>query len=181
MVHHCQMQKTLVGVDDDPNPKMPGAEILATFETHDEARRAAARMVENDFPPSQIVLVGFGFYMIEKVRGANHYAKVAKEWGTIGACFGLGYGLTAGGIYIPVLPPEFQFGGSILACLMVFGGLGMIVGIVKYSLKKDKEIIDSSEEFFATRYRIEVPIKHLARARRALEAEPTAEDAAVRE
>ncbi len=175
------MQNTLIQVDDDPNPKMPGAVILATFDSHDDARRAAARMIENKFPPSQIVLVGFGFYMLEKVRSSNHYGKAAREWATIGAFFGLGYGFTAGGIYIPVLPPEFQFGGSLLACLMVFGGLGMLFGVVKYSFKKDKAIIDSSEEFFATRYRIEVPLKHLARAKQALESEAETGDVAVRE
>lgn len=175
------MQNTLIQVDDDPNPKMPGAEILATFDSHDDARRAAARMIENNFPPSQIVLVGFGFYMLEKVRGPGHYGKVAREWGILGVCFGAGYAFTAGGIYIPALPPEFQLGGSVLACLMVFGGLGMLFGVVKYSFKKDKAIIDSSEEFFATRYRIEVPLKHLARARAALESEAETVDVAVRE
>ena len=73
------MQNTLIQVDDDPNPKMPGAVILATFDSHDDARRAAARMIENKFPPSQIVLVGFGFYMLERVRSSNHDGKAARE------------------------------------------------------------------------------------------------------
>lgn len=179
--HYLRMLNSTVQVEDDPNSKMDGGAILATFETHEDARKAAARMIENDFPANQIVLVGFGFYMLERVRRPRHYGKAARESGTFWAFFGLGYGVSAGAFYIPFLPPEFQFGGSIIACIMVFGGLGILFGVTKYALKKDKPIVDSSEEFFATRYRIEVPEKALAQARRALEGKAESPVFSVRE
>jgi len=170
--HYVCMQNTFYEVEDDQKPRMEGSEILAWFDSQEDAREAAARMIDNDFPPRKIALVGLGFYMLERVTARATYSRPAKHWGYIGVCFGVGYGVTAGGMYVPFLPPQFQFGGSMAACMMIFGGIGMLYGTISYYFKKKKPLIESHEEVLADRYRIEVPSHLVAEARRALEAKP---------
>ena len=145
-----------------PTQSVPRGDVLQSVDTYPEAQSIVNRLTHAGYPVANIAIVGRDLVTVERVLGRMTYARVALKGALNGAWFGLfiGFlmGVTATGaetVYVP-------------ATMAIGAGVGMLVNLVIYSLRRKRQDFSSVQQVIASVYDIIVPNGTANAARTAL-------------
>jgi len=145
-----------------PAQSVPRGDVLQSVDTYPEAQSIVNRLTHAGYPVANIAIVGRDLVTVERVLGRMTYAKVALKGALNGAWYGLfiGFlmGVTATGaetVYVP-------------ATMAIGAGVGMLVNLVIYSLRRKRQDFSSVQQVIASVYDIIVPNGTADAARTAL-------------
>ena len=140
-------------------------EVLASFGEYTEAVALVEKLVESDFPITAIAIVGKDLKTVERLRGRMGNGKVALSGATTGAFIGLlspvPQGADAAAIAV----------SNILQPILIAAGVGMLFGVIRYSMSKNKRSFVSSSMVLAKEYEVQVPGNLLEQAKQ-IQAKP---------
>ncbi|MEN9753488.1 MAG: hypothetical protein RL670_1179, partial [Actinomycetota bacterium] len=76
---------------------IPDGEVIADFKQYPEAVSYVDRLVQNDFPPQMVAIIGTDLRLVERVRSKLTYGRLALSGAVSGSWMGLIFGIIFGG------------------------------------------------------------------------------------
>lgn len=140
--------------------------MVAEFGQYQQAVDYVERMVANNFPTGMIAIVGKDLRSVERVRGKLSYARVALTGAMSGAWIGLIAGLLFGSS-IPGVDGTTGSAGSLTTAMILGAGVGMLWGVLRLSLNRNKRNFISQQQIVASLYQVQVPLTLVSEAREA--------------
>ncbi|MCU1446081.1 MAG: hypothetical protein JWP54_1739 [Cryobacterium sp.] len=144
-------------------PVLPKGEILATYETYNEAQLAVDRLAKADFPVKQLAIVGNDLKTVERVTGKLTWSRVALAGAASGAWLGVFFGLL-----FFVFSPDGAGLPFLFAAVLMGAGFGMLFGLVSYALNRRRKDFTSTMQVIAGNYQVIVDAELLHKARNLL-------------
>lgn len=144
-------------------PVLPKGEVLATFETYNEAQQAVEKLAVSDFPVKQLSIVGNDLKSVERVTGKLTYGKVALAGAASGAWMGIFFG-----VLFFIFSPTGSSLPFVAAALLIGAGFGMFFSLVSYALNRRRRDFTSTMQVIASNYQIIVEPSLVNRARNLL-------------
>ncbi len=141
---------------------LPRGELLGRYDSYLDAQKVVDYLADNDFPVSNITIVGNDLKSVERVTAKLSYPKVAAAGAAQGAMFGVFVGLI-----LSIFNPTSNAWAQILSSVGLGIAIWMIVGVVSYSFRRGKRDFASQSQVLATSYDVVVDFSH-AHAARAL-------------
>ena len=148
-------------------PVLPKGEVLATFETYNEAQQAVEKLAVSDFPVKQLSIVGNDLKSVERVTGKLTYGRVALAGAASGAWMGIFFG-----VLFFVFSPTNSSLPFVAAALLIGAGFGMFFGLVSYALNRRRRDFTSTMQVMASNYQVIVEPSLVNRARNLLAGVP---------
>lgn len=140
-----------------PVPPQPQGQVVATFTEYDAAVAYVENLIEKDFPPGAIAIVGNELRSVERVRSRLSYATVALRGAVNGAWLGFLFGI--------VLAPNMLTSVQGTVTMALFGcGVGMLFNVIRFAMAKRKRAFISTAQFIAKEYQVQVPSELAAQA-----------------
>jgi hypothetical protein len=150
-------------------PDIPRGDVLLSVDTYAEAQNTVDRLAHADYAITDIAIVGRDLVTVERVTGRLTYARVALRGVMNGAWFGLFMSLM-----FSVLS-ETSSNTIVLPAVVAIGaGIGMLISLAVYSLRRRRHDFSSVQKVLATRYEVLVPAGTLTAAKNALAESPSA-------
>lgn len=143
---------------------LPRGELISTHTTREAAQEQLEKLVQGDVPPTAVTMVGKDLRVVERVRGRMSYPQVALSAALRGLLFG-----TLIGLFMLMIAPQGGWSQVLFSALLGVG-LWMILGVIGYSLRKDKYGFASTQQVVPAAYDVVVAFEHAARARGILNA-----------
>lgn len=144
-------------------PVLPKGDVLATFDTYDEAQQAVDKLAKADFPVKQLSIVGNDLKSVERVTGKLTYGRVALAGAASGAWMGIFFG-----VLFFIFAPTSSSLPFVGAALLIGAGFGMFFGLVSYALNRRRRDFTSTMQVIASNYQIIVDPGLVHRARNLL-------------
>ena len=151
---------------DTPTPtatKPEGMQVVASFESYEDAQRVVDRLADVVFPVDRVKIVGHDLSFVENVIGRRTYGRAAGE----GA---LGGALIAG--FLGVLFGLLDWFDPIISALalglygVVFGAvIGAVIGLVAHAMTDGKRDFASIRSLSAARFDVLADAEIADRAR----------------
>lgn len=143
---------------------LPRGELVSTHTTREAAQDQLHKLVDGDVPPTAVTIVGKDLRVVERVRGRMSYPQAALGAGLRGLLFG-----TLIGVFMYLLAPEGGWQQIVFSALLGVG-LWMILGVIAYGMRKDRNGFASTQQVVPAAYDVVVAFEHAGRARGALNA-----------
>ena len=139
--------------------KLNFPQSLGEFEAYDEAQKAVDYLAANQFPIENVMIVGTGIKLVERVVARRTWPRVLRQ----GAISGIGTGLLVGLMLMLFLGAE-NLTLMLLAGLAIGVVMGVLTAGLGYSLSSGKRDFDSVRDTIATEFELLVEHKVAARA-----------------
>ncbi len=149
-----------------PSPEIPRGDVLSTVNSYVEAQSIVNRLAHAGYDVSSIAIVGRDLVTVERVTGRLTYARVALRGALNGAWFGLFFSL----VLSLVNEPTTTF--VIPAVIAIGAGMGVLVSLALYSVRRRRHDFSSVQQVLASRYEVTVPSGTAGAAQRALAEAP---------
>lgn len=143
---------------------LPRGELVSTHTTREAAQDQLQKLVDGDVPPTAVTIVGKDLRVVERVRGRMSYPQAALGAGLRGLLFG-----TLIGVFMYLLAPEGGWQQIVFSALLGVG-LWMILGVIAYGMRKDRNGFASTQQVVPAAYDVVVAFEHAGRARGVLNA-----------
>ncbi|MDH2445324.1 hypothetical protein QDR37_15340 [Amnibacterium sp. CER49] len=143
-------------------PKPPTGDILATYDTYEEAQSAVDVLAHADFPVQAATIVGNDMKSVERVTGRLSWGRAAGA----GAASGLWLGLFLGVLSITFTPASGI--GYLVGALLIGAAFGMLFGLGGYALTRNRRDFSSVMQVVASSYSLVVDPEVANRARNVL-------------
>ncbi|MEY4554739.1 MAG: hypothetical protein RL197_1166 [Actinomycetota bacterium] len=137
---------------------LPSAEIIAKFDTYENAVEHVEKLLSGNFPVRQIAIVGRGVRTVERLRARVGYPRMALTGALNGALLG---------VVVIAFSPADTF-NNYASTIITFAGIGAIVNILRFSLSRSKRTFSGQNSLLADTYEIQVPKDLKAEAENAL-------------
>lgn len=139
--------------------KLNFPQSLGEFKEYEDAQKAVDYLAANEFPVENVMIVGTGIQLVERVVGRRTLPRVLRQ----GAISGIGTGLLVG-----LMLMIFLGGENPLLMLVAGFVIGIVMGVLTsglgYSLSSGKRDFDSIRDTVATDFEVLVEHKVAARA-----------------
>jgi uncharacterized protein YoaH (UPF0181 family) len=145
---------------------VPQGEVVAEFGQYQQAVDYVEKLVANNFPTGMIAIVGKDLRSVERVRGKLSYARVALNGAMSGVWLGLIIGWVFGGA-IPGVDGSTGGTGSLVSAMVLGAGVGMLWGVIRLSMSRNKRNFVSQQQIVASTYQVQVPMTLVEEARQA--------------
>lgn len=149
-------------------PTMPRGEVLATYESYEEAQKAVDVLVRGDFPATQLSIIGNELKSVERVTGKLTWGRIALSGAISGAWFGFFIGLVLI-IFSPATPLSF-----LAAAVLLGAGFWMLIGLAGHAINRRRRDFTSTMQVIASSYSVLVDPESVNRARNLLSAQGAA-------
>ncbi len=131
-------------------PRLPTpfhGEVLASYQTYEQAQRAVDYLSDEKFPVQKVAIIGTDLRMVERVTGRLSYPRVALAGAGSGAYLGL---------FIGLLLSLFGSGGLEvwLAAVLIGAGFGMLFGVLSFSFTGGRRDFTSASQIVAASYQV---------------------------
>ncbi|CAB4636316.1 unannotated protein [freshwater metagenome] len=143
---------------------VPEGEALATFTDYKQAVAFIEKMIENDFPPKLVSIVGTDLKTVESIKGKLGYGRVSISGAITGSWLGLFFGLIFG---TTGTGTEAALMTNVTAGIVIGAGVGMLINIIRFSLTKNRRGFISGQTVVAKQYEVVVPAEQLQLAKKA--------------
>lgn len=130
-------------------PTMPRGEVVATYETYNEAQQAVDVLAKADFPVSKLSIVGNDLKTVERVTGKLTWGRVALAGAASGAWLGIFFGLL-----FFIFSPDGAGMPFLLAAVLIGAGFGMLFGLVSYAFNRRRRDFTSTMQVIASNYQL---------------------------
>jgi len=144
-------------------PVLPKGEVVATYETYNEAQLAVDVLAKADFPVKQLSIVGNDLKTVERVTGKLTWSRVALAGAASGAWLGVFFGLL-----FFIFSPDAAGLPFVFAAILMGAGFGMLFGLVSYALNRRRKDFTSTMQVIAGNYQVIVEMALLNKARNLL-------------
>lgn len=144
-------------------PTMPRGEVVATYQTYNEAQGAVDLLAKADFPVKQISIVGNDLKTVEHVTGKLSWGRVAIAGAASGAWMGIFFGLL-----FFIFSPAGAGMPFLLAAVLIGAGFGMLFGLVSYAINRRRRDFTSTTQVIASNYNLIAEASLVNRARNVL-------------
>ena len=146
-------------------PKPPTGDVLATYDSYEEAQKAVDRLAHADFPVQAASIVGNDMKSVERVTGRLSWGRAAGA----GAASGLWLGLLFGLVTTIFTPANANPGtGYLIGAVLLGAAFGIVYGLISYAVSRNRRDFSSVMQVIATTYSIVVPREVANRARNIL-------------
>ncbi|RFA09708.1 hypothetical protein B7R54_11180 [Subtercola boreus] len=142
------------------SPRIPRGDVVATYETYEEAQQAVDLLAREDFPVAQLSIVGSELKSVENVTGKLSYGRAAAAGAVSGAWLGLFLGLL-----LIIFQPAASSLPFLGAAVLIGAGFGMLFRIVSYTLTRRRRDYTSTMQVIASRYDVVADTEVANRAR----------------
>lgn len=144
-------------------PIFPEGQTLAEFNDYRAAVSYVEKMIENEFPPKFVSIVGTDLRTVESIKGKLGYGRVAFSGMLTGSWLGMFFGLLFGtsGASEQVLLT------NVAAGIVIGAGIGMLLNVIRFSLTKNRRAFISGQQVIAKKYEVVVPVDQLELAKKA--------------
>jgi len=156
-------------------PVLPKGEVVATYETYNEAQLAVDVLAKADFPVKELSILGNDLKTVERVTGKLTWGRVALAGAASGAWLGVFFGLL-----FFIFSPDAAGLPFVFAAVLMGAGFGMLFGLVSYAVNRRRKDFTSTMQVIAGNYQVIVNVELLHKARNLLagRAEPAGAAAA---
>lgn len=144
-------------------PTMPRGEVVAAYDSYNEAQAAVDVLAKADFPVKQLSIVGNDLKTVEHVTGKLSWGRVAIAGAASGAWMGIFFGLL-----FFIFSPDGAGMPFLLAAVLIGAGFGMLFGLVSYAVNRRRRDFTSTTQVLATSYNLVVEASLVNRARNVL-------------
>ena len=152
-------------------PTIPKGFVIGEFTNYLDASAMVERLIEGEFKPQDVAIIGHDPVLVEQVRARLGYGRVALSGLMTGFWIGLIFAILIGaGITVS---PEGEIAYNpqqFLAVLVVATGIGMLFNILRFSFARNKRGFLSSQLPIASRYEVIVPEAEAAKAQQIISA-----------
>jgi hypothetical protein len=147
-------------------PTLPTGDVIATYDTYQEAQTAVDKLAETDgFPVQTTAIVGNDMKSVERVTGRLSWGRAAGA----GAASGLWLGLLFGLVTTIFTPANANPGtGYLIGAVLLGAAFGMVFGLISYAVSRNRRDFSSVMQVIASTYSIVVPREVANRARNIL-------------
>lgn len=129
-------------------PSPPTGATIATYETYEQAQRAVDFLSDEGFPVQNVIIVGNGLRMVERVTGRLDRNRAASTGAMAGAWWGLFIG-----VMLTLFTPEAQNGLLVILATAIAGAVfGAVMGMIGHAMTGGKRDFTSSSSVVATTY-----------------------------
>jgi len=129
-------------------PQPPTGATIATYDTYERAQRAVDFLSDEGFPVQNVIIVGNGLRMVERVTGRLDRNRAAGTGAMGGAWWGLFIG-----VMLTLFSTESQNALLIIIAGAIAGAVfGAIMGMLGHALTGGKRDFTSSSSVVATSY-----------------------------
>jgi len=129
---------------------VPRGDVLGSYDSYTDAQTVINRLATAEFDVKGIAIVGRDLTTVEVVIARLSYGRGALAGATTGAWLGLFFGLITT-IIAPVTPQQV---GVFFAAVLTGAGIGMIFGVVNYSMMRKRRNYAATSQLIADRYEI---------------------------
>jgi hypothetical protein len=127
-------------------PMRPTGWPIASYESYEEAQRAVDHLADNNFPVTDVTIVGVEPMLVERVAGKLSWGRVLGSSAVSGAWFGLFVGLLLGLFTTGAGPLPILIG------LVAGVGFGTMSAAISYATTRGGRDFVSSSQLVAQRY-----------------------------
>lgn len=114
-----------------PGISLERSELVASYETYEEAQEAVDRLSDHKLPVERLAIVASDLSLLEQVTGRMGYGSAALHGAVSGAFTGVLLGLL---VWLFTLATPVGPAGSFLLWLVTIGAvLGVVVGLISYA------------------------------------------------
>jgi hypothetical protein len=138
-----------------PHQPIPAGEVVAKFVEYQDAVAFVEKLIDKDFPPTAIAIVGDGLRTVERVRARLNYAGVAINGGVRGSWFGL---------IAAIIFTDLTDARTFAFWVFIGAGVGMLFNIARFALMRNKRGFMSGSMVVAKEYAVQVPADLVAQA-----------------
>lgn len=135
-------------------------------DTYPEAQSAVNRLAHGEYDVANIAIVGRDLVTVERVTGRLTYARVALRGALNGAWFGLFFSLMFSVLSEPTTTIVMP------AVIAIGAGIGMLITLGMYSMRRRRHDFSSVQQIVASRYDVIVPAGTVTAAKKALAEAP---------
>ncbi|WP_210403809.1 general stress protein [Salinibacterium sp. UTAS2018] len=127
---------------------VPRGDVLASFESYTDAQEAINKLAKAEFDVKGIAIVGRDLTTVEVVTARLSYGRAALAGASTGAWLGLFFGL----ISTIIAPITAQQVAIFFSAIVAGAGIGMIFGVVNYSIMRKRRDYAATSQLLAERY-----------------------------
>lgn len=127
---------------------VPRGDVLASFESYTDAQDAINKLAKAEFDVKGIAIVGRNLTTVEMVTARLSYGRAALAGASTGAWLGLFFGL----ISTIIAPITTQQVAIFFSAIVAGAGIGMIFGVVNYSIMRKRRDYAATSQLLAERY-----------------------------
>lgn len=150
-------------------PSVPTGYVVGQYRNYVEAAAVVERLIEADFPATQISIVGSDVKLVERVRGRLGYGKVAYSGAITGIWMGLIFAILIGaGVEVSATGEVSYNPTEFVAAIVIGAGIGMLINILRFAMTKNRRGFLSMTQSVAANYEVIVPDSEAALATKAL-------------
>lgn len=129
-------------------PTMPRGEVLATYDSYEEAQSAVDVLARADFPVAKLSIIGNELKSVERVTGKLTWGRVALSGAISGAWFGIFIAIVLI-IFSPTTTWSFMF-----AAILLGAGFWMLIGLATHAISRRRRDFTSTMQVIATSYSV---------------------------
>jgi len=152
---------------------VPRGDVLGSYDSYTDAQKVINRLAKAEFDIKNIAIVGRDLTTVEMVTARLSYGRGALAGATTGAWLGLFFGLIST-VIAPVTPQQI---GIFFAAILTGAGIGMIFGVVNYSMMRKRRDYAATSQLIADRYEIIISPEFTAKAQGVLAGNDTGDTA----
>lgn len=124
-------------------PAIPRGEVIGRYEDYLDAQKVVDYLADNDFPVSNVSIIGNELKLVERVRKKLSYPRVAMQGASQGAVIGLFFGLL---LFLFTPDGGAASGASMIAAVLLGAVLFMLMSVVSYALQRGKRDFSSTRQ-----------------------------------
>lgn len=133
-------------------PAIPRGEVIGRYENYLDAQKVVDYLADNDFPVSNVSIIGNDLKQVERVRAKLSYPRVAGQGALQGALIGLFFGLLLS-IFGNSAPGNLA---PIMAGVLLGAVLFMLMNVVSYAMQRGKRDFASTSQVLPSSYDVVV-------------------------
>jgi len=136
--------------------------VLETFDDYAKAVSYVERMIEGNFPAGLIAIVGKNLRSVERVRTRVGQGRIALQGAITGSWLGLIFSMISSAV-----EGSSSTGLGTSPAIIIGAGLGMIVNVLRFTMRRNKRNFASQSMIIASEYQVQVPSNLIKEARAA--------------
>ena len=145
-------------------PRPPSGDVIATYDSYEQAQEAVDRLAHADFPVQAASIVGNDMKSVERVTGRLSWGRAAGA----GAASGLWLGLFLGLVTLFFSTRANPGVGYLFGAVLLGAAFGILFGLISYAVTRSRRDFSSVMQVVATSYSLVVDPEVANRARNVL-------------
>lgn len=133
-------------------PTIPRGEVIGRYDNYLDAQKVVDYLADNDFPVSNVSIIGNDLKQVERVRSKLSYPRVAGLGALQGAFIGLIFGILLS-IFGTSAPGNLA---PVLAGMLLGAVLFMLMNVVSYAMQRGKRDFASTSQILPSSWDVVV-------------------------